>query len=119
MNFWVGILIGATTVMIINILLQWAQQLDYYSTPVMIASNFLAVVPVAIVCGIALCIFAPFYGLFRCLILGVPRERFEKFVAISDHPRTQLTKNIYFCRDPKSTKPWNRFFFVRIKKEKG
>lgn len=127
MELWIGILIGAGVVMALNLILQACKAIDYYETWAMVVSNFLVVIPLAVLIAVVCFPCLLVYGFFRHFIISVPQERVDKLwkcdrpncVSINKGTRKFLTKRIFLNFDPRALKFWNRVFLVRIKKEKG
>lgn len=64
-----------------------------------------------------LCLFP--YGMFRHAIIPVAQERFDRVVKGGYYRKvTRITKRLYFCHAKKSCL-WDKFYFVRIRKEEN
>lgn len=44
-----------------------------------------------------------------------PKNRWEEVAVKGGLNYVNLTKSIYYVRDPDATRPWNKRFFVRVK----
>ena len=49
------------------------------------------------------------------VIKACPKNRWEKVAVKNRLNYVNLTKSIYYVRDPNATRPWNKRFFVRVK----